>query len=81
MTETTLGSRRRILPECVTVNHRRQIFSATSGNPACWNDQTLVLFDDFVVSVYEGWQMQDFTFNLYVRNLSGNVMMAKYRGP
>ena len=66
----------------ITANHRRLILATTSINPACWSDKTLVLFHDFVVFSNEGWKrMQDFTFKLYGRNLSGNIILAKYRGP
>ena len=65
----------------ITVNYRRRILATTTGYPACWNDKTLVLFDDFVVSLNEGQNMQDFTSNLYETNASGNIVMAKYQGP
>ena len=32
----------------ITVNHQRQITTTTSGHPACWNDKTLSMFDDFM---------------------------------
>ena len=65
----------------ITVNHRRRILATTRGHPSRWNDKTLVLFDDFAVSLNEGRKMQDFTFELYERDVSGNVTKAKYRGP
>ncbi len=65
----------------ITVNYRRRILATTTGYPACWNDKTLVLFDDFVVSLNEGQNVQDFTSSLYETNASGNIVMAKYQGP
>ena len=49
----------------ITVNHRRQILATTEGHPARWNDKTLVLFDNFVVALNEGRQLQDVQFELY----------------
>lgn len=65
----------------ITVNHGRCILATTKGHPSQWNDKTLVLFDDFAVSLNKGRMMQDFTFELYERDGSGNVTKAKYRGP
>jgi hypothetical protein len=65
----------------ITVNHRRRTLSTTTGHPARWNDKTLILFDDFVVGLHEGCNLDDFTFELYERDARGNVVSAKYRGP
>ena len=65
----------------ITVNHRRRILATTKGHPARWNDKTLVLFDDFAVSLNEGRKMQDFTFELYEKDVHGSIIKAKYRGP
>lgn len=65
----------------ITVNHRRRILSSTTGHPARWNNKTLILFDDFVVGLHEGRNLDDFTFELYERDARGNIVSAKYRGP
>ena len=65
----------------VTVNHKRQILATTKGNPASWNDKTLVLFDDFVVSLKEGRNLEDVRFQLYERGPSRDVITVDYSGP
>jgi hypothetical protein len=38
----------------ITVNHRSRILATTQGHPACWNDKTLSLFDDFMQQLQHG---------------------------
>jgi len=65
----------------VTVNHRRQILATTTGHPARWNDKTVVLFDNFIVSLNEGTNLQDVVFELYDSiDTDGNVVKQKYSG-
>jgi hypothetical protein len=65
----------------VTVNHRRQILATTTGHPARWNDKTVVLFDNFIVSLNEGTNLQDVVFELYDSiDTNGNVVKQKYSG-
>lgn len=64
----------------ITVNHRRQILSTTSGHPARWNDKTLQLFDPFMEQLHEGKILDDLVFQLYYLNAEGTVMKQSYRG-
>jgi hypothetical protein len=64
----------------ITVNHRRQILATTTGHPALWNDKTLVLFDNFVVSLHEGCHLDDVTFEMYESDRNGNIQKVKYSG-
>jgi hypothetical protein len=63
------------------VNHRRKILATTTGHPARWNDKTLVLFDNFVVSLNEGRHLNDVVFELYERDCNaGGITKVKYNG-
>ena len=42
----------------MTVNHRRRILHSTRGGPGRWNEQTMVLFDNFVKGIYDGDHLQ-----------------------
>jgi hypothetical protein len=64
----------------MTVNHRRHILSTTRGHPARWNDKTLVLFDLFVVGIYEGRFLSEVEFNLLEWDADGKIATARYRG-
>ena len=35
----------------LTVDHKRRILSTTDGHPACFNDKSFILFDEFVNSL------------------------------
>ena len=63
----------------VTVNHRRMILSCTSGNPATFNDQTLVMFDHFVRGIHEGRKLSDLSFKLWERD-GGAFVHRSYKG-
>jgi hypothetical protein len=58
----------------ITVNHRRQILSTTSGHPARWNDKTLQLFDPFMEQLHQGKILDDHVFQLYSLDAAGNVV-------
>ena len=64
----------------LTVNHCRRILSTTTGHPACWNDQTLVLFNLFARGIFEGKVLQDVKFELKERGTGDNIISVKYRG-
>jgi hypothetical protein len=64
----------------ITVNHRRQILSTTSGHPARWNDKTLQLFDPFMEQIHEGMILDDLIFQLYSLNAEGMVVKRNYQG-
>ena len=64
----------------ITVNHQRRILATTQGHPAHWNDKTVVLFDDFVMSLKKGCSLQDVKFELYERNSNGEIIKVKYKG-
>ena len=36
-----------------TVTHCRQILGSTSGNPATWNDKTIVLYNELIRGAHE----------------------------
>jgi DDE superfamily endonuclease len=63
----------------ITVNHRRQILSSTSGHPARWNDRTVVKYDTFLQDLRRTDLMQDVTFHLLERR-GNEVIQQKYRG-
>ncbi len=50
------------------------------GHPARWNDETLVLFDDFVVALHEGKKLQDRRLQMYDHDASGKIMKQIYTG-
>lgn len=64
----------------ITVNHRRQILSTTSGHPARWNDKTLQLFDPFMEQLHEGKILDDLVFQLYSLDAEGSVVKTNYQG-
>ena len=64
----------------LTVDHRRRILSTTDGNPARFNDKSLVLFDNFVKSIKRGKYYDDFDFQLYDFNENGDVILVDYSG-
>jgi hypothetical protein len=63
----------------ITVNHRRQILSTTSGHPARWNDKTLQLFDPFMEQLHQGKILDDLVFHLYSLDAAGTVVKKKYQ--
>ena len=63
----------------ITVNHRRRILGTTSGHPGSWNDQTVVLFDAFIIGIKRGEIFDDNTFEL-LEMVDGKVVSVKYRG-
>jgi hypothetical protein len=64
----------------IIVNHRCHILATTTGHPACWNDKTLVLFDNFVVYLNEGCHLDNVSFELYESDHVGNIEKVKYQG-
>lgn len=63
----------------LTVNHRRQILSTTSGHPCRWNDKTIQLFDRFMNAINNGEILQDVEFEL-LEEREGEVVPVKYKG-
>ena len=65
-----------------TVSHRRRILSSTSGqHPSRWNDNTLILYDDFVVRLKEGTILEDYEFNLYeYGDNDTDIITVRYKG-
>ena len=65
-----------------TVSHRRRILSSTSGqHPSRWNDNTLILYDDFVVGLKEGTILEDYEFNLYeYGDNDTDIITVRYKG-
>jgi hypothetical protein len=57
----------------ITPNHRRQILGSTRGHPSCWNDKTIVLFDELINEINDGETLQDVNFEL----LNGTVMLVR----
>jgi hypothetical protein len=49
----------------MSVNQRRRILYTTGGHPACWNDKTIILFDDFVRGINKGRLLDDIEFETY----------------
>jgi hypothetical protein len=64
----------------IVANHRRRILSTTGGHPSTWNDKTVVLFDDFLMSIKDGDILSDNDFILYERDGDGNVVAVTYKG-
>lgn len=66
----------------IVVNHRRKILSTTSGHPAGWNDKTLQLFDEFLVSLQHHGSLDDNVFWLFEYNTpeETDIQMVQYRG-
>jgi hypothetical protein len=65
----------------IKVNYRNQFLERTMlGHPARWNDETLVLFDDFVVALHEGKKLQDRRLQMYDHDASGKIMKQIYTG-
>jgi hypothetical protein len=62
------------------VNHCHQILATTTGHPARWNDKTIVLFDNFVVSLHEGCHSDHVSFEMYKSDRNGNIQKVKYSG-
>ena len=56
----------------MTVNHRRRILHSTSGFPATWNDKTVQLYDDLILSVNEG-DLDDCNFVIFQKNNDGSA--------
>ena len=63
----------------MTVNHRRRILHTTRGGPGRWNDQTMVMFDEFVRGMYDGDHPYDVEFELLERQ-NGKIISVPYRG-
>ena len=64
----------------LTCNHRRQILHSTPGNPARWNDKTIVLFDQLALDLRNKKIMNDNIFELLQHDDNGAVIKVKYRG-
>ena len=64
----------------LTCNHRRKILHTTGGSPARWNDKTIVLFDKLALDLQKGRVLNDNIFELYQRNVHGEVIKVKYSG-
>jgi len=52
----------------------------TCGHPGHWNDKTLVLFDQFVSGVYKGTIYSDIEYDLYEKNVDGEIQKMQYKG-
>ena len=64
----------------LTANHRKRILHLTRGGPSRWNDQMMVRFDEFVSGIWEGKVLKDVKFQLYERDIHGNVIAVQYSG-
>ena len=64
----------------ITVNRHSRILSTTHGHPARFNDKTLVLFDDFVNKVKNGFYDNRHQFTLLDFDVNGKVIEVKYKG-
>ena len=65
----------------LTTNHRRQILSTTQGHPGCWNNKTLVLFNDLAILLRDHSYLNDYTFLLYEQiQDAGGVRLQRYKG-
>ena len=53
--------------------------STTGGHPSTWNDKTVVLFDDFLMSIKDDI-LSDNEFILYERDGDGNIVAVTYKG-
>jgi len=62
------------------VNHARRIWSTAHGHPGSWNDKTLVLFDDFAVTLHEGTILNDFSFALLEQTVDRSIVEVEYKG-
>ena len=52
----------------------------TPGHPGTWNDKTLILFDSLISDVNKGKTPDNFHFDLFEYDNSGNVTTARYKG-
>lgn len=57
----------------IVVNHRRRILATTVGQPARWNDKTIVLFDGFMTSMHRGKLYSDEEYTLFSADGIGKV--------
>ena len=64
----------------LTVNHRRRILSTTTGHPARFNDQSLILFDEYINKIKGGLYDDKMQFEFYDFDKNGKVILVKYRG-
>lgn len=64
----------------LTVDHCHQILSSTSGNPARFNDKTLIMYDRFVNKLKDKKFDTDFEFKLYDFGENEEAIKVKYTG-
>ena len=58
----------------ITVTYCRKIFGATCGNPATWDDKSIILYNDLVRGVHAGKLFNDHEFTLLEYDVSGNII-------
>ena len=46
----------------LTANHRRRILHTSYGGPGRWNDQTMVMYDEFIKGIHNGIHLSDVSF-------------------
>ena len=64
----------------LTANHRRRILHTSHGGPGRWNDQTMVMYDQFIKGLHNGIHLTDVAFNLKEYDRDGNVVDTEYEG-
>jgi hypothetical protein len=64
----------------ITVNNCRKLLATTTGHRTRWNDNTVVLLDNFAVALNEGTTFQDVAFELNDIDSTGSVYKQKYTG-
>jgi hypothetical protein len=64
----------------IFVNHRRLILSSTAGHPSRWKDQTVTMFDEFLVLIRNNKIISDYQFKLFKKDKNGIVVQEKYAG-
>ena len=63
-----------------TVTHSHQILGTTCGHPGCWNDKTLIMYDDLIRGVKEGEHYSTNEFTLLELDKDKKEVEVTYRG-
>ena len=64
----------------VTVNHRQKILYVAPDFPACWNDKTIVKFDQLINDVKNNKLCENVTFELFEKLEDGSIVEVTYAG-
>ena len=58
----------------VTVDHACKFIGTTCRHPASWNYKTIVLFDDLLTQVKDGFVQDNFEFRLKEYDENGHII-------